>query len=78
MENFLLSSAQCNKTYTIASMCNNIDIKIKTRLLELGFFVSEKICVLKKSMAKEVFLIEIRGQVLTLRKQEAACVVING
>lgn len=78
MENFLLSMAKCNKQYTIESMCTNIDIKTKTRLFELGFFGGEKITVLNTSLLGGVLLVEIRGQVLTIRKKEAACVVVYG
>lgn len=72
----MLSKANFNVVYTIQNICKNIDIKIKTRLLELGFFEGEKIIVLAKSLAGGVLLVEIRGQVLSLRIIEASCVVI--
>ena len=77
MENFLLSKAKPNKLYTIVNMCSDIDIKTKTRLFELGFFSGEKIRVLNFSLLGGVMLVELRSQVLTIRKQEASCVVVH-
>lgn len=57
-------------------MCEDIDIKTKTRLYELGFFKGEKIRVLKKSLMGGTILVEIMNNVLSIRKEEALCVQI--
>ena len=77
MEIFFLYNATLNKTYSISGMCDFIDVKIKTRLLELGFFKGEKIKVLKKSLMGGVILVEIMNNVLSIRKEEALCVQIK-
>lgn len=78
MENFLLlCDALVGTNYEIESMCDNIDIKTKTRLFELGFFSGEKLKVIKKSLNGGVLLVEIRNTILSIRKKEASCVVIK-
>lgn len=78
MKNFFLSDVKLNTQYTIASICDNIDIKIKTRLLEFGFFCGQKIIVRNKSLRKGVLLVELKNQMVSLRKEEASCVVVYG
>lgn len=77
MENFLLSTAKINQQYKIVGMCEDIDIKTKTRLLELGFFSGELVKVIAKSIKGGVLLVEIRGSVLTVRVNEASCVMVK-
>lgn len=77
MESFFLYDAKLNKIYTISGMCDYIETKTKTRLLELGFFKGEKIKVLKKSLLGGVVLVEIMNTVLSIRKEEALCVQIK-
>ena len=78
MKNFLLlSKGVIGTTYTIQSLCSDIDIKTKTRLLELGFFAGEKVKILAKSLIGGVLLVELQNCVLTIRTQEAYCVVIQ-
>lgn len=77
MENFLLSKARINQQYKVVGMCENIDIKTKTRLLELGFFSGEEVKIIAKSIKGGVLLIEIRGSVLTIRVNEASCVIVQ-
>ncbi len=76
MEIFFLYNAKINKLYYINGMCEDIDIKTKTRLYELGFFKGEKIRVLKKSLMGGTILVEIMNNVLSIRKEEALCVQI--
>ena len=71
------NDAKLNKIYTISGMCDYIETKTKTRLLELGFFKGEKIKVLKKSLLGGVVLVEIMNTVLSIRKEEALCVQIK-
>ena len=51
-------------------------IKIKRRLLELGF-VDCNVKILKKSVKNGVFLLEIRGYVLALKRKEVDCVFVK-
>lgn len=76
MKNFFLSDAKINKQYTIANICNDIDIKTKTRLLEFGFFCNQKVVVRNFSLKKGVLLVELNNQTISLRKKEASCVVV--
>lgn len=74
---FLLSNGKIGQEYNIVSMCKDIDIKTKTRLFELGFFCGEKIHIRATSITGGVLLIEIKGSMLTIRKREAGCVVVE-
>ncbi|MBO5884745.1 MAG: ferrous iron transport protein A [Clostridia bacterium] len=77
MKNFLLlSKGRIGDKYTIKKLCKDIDIKTKTRLLELGFFEGETIKILAKSLVGGVLLVEVRNSALTIRVTEAACVVV--
>lgn len=50
---------------------------IHRRLLDLGFTKGQKIRTIGKSLLKKAYLIEIRGYVLTLRKDIAAYILVN-
>ena len=76
MEN--LTSAKINKFYIIDNISLLSSLKVKRRLLELGFTKGQKIKLLRKSLLGKAFLIEIRGYTLTLKKQIAALVEIKG
>lgn len=55
-------------------------LKMKTRLLELGFTKGTLVRVINVSSLKESFLIEVRGYLLALRKNAVSLidVVLNG
>ena len=55
----------------------NAQIKIKRRLLELGFTNNEKVLILKKSRLKGVFLLQIKEYVLALKKKEVANIIVE-
>ncbi len=78
MKNFFLSDVIVNKQFTIIGICDDIDIKTKTRLLEFGFFCGQKVVVRNKSLKKGVLLVELSNQMISLRKKEASCVVVYG
>lgn len=78
MEIFLtLNCAKIGKDYQIVNMCKNVDIKTKTRLFELGFLPNNKIKVLSRSISGGVLLVEINNTSLTIRKEQASCVVLK-
>ena len=61
-----LDKAQKNKIYKIIGFCGEKD-KVYRRFLELGFSIGQRVRVLEKSLQKKVFLIELRGYVLSVR-----------
>lgn len=72
-----LTSAKINKTYIIENISEQTSLKIKRRLLELGFTKGQKIKLLRKSLLGKAYLIEIRGYTLTLKKQIATFIEIK-
>ncbi len=71
---FPLDSGEEGKEYIICEI--KAPIKIKRRLLELGF-VECSVKILKKSVRNGVFLLEIRGYVLALKRKEVACIFVK-
>lgn len=71
---FPLDSGEEGREYKINSIL--APIKIKRRLLELGF-VDCNVKILKKSVKNGVFLLEIRNYVLALKKKEVACIFVQ-
>ena len=61
-----LDKAEKNKVYKITGFCGEKD-KVYRRFLELGFSLGQGVKVLEKSFQKKVFLIEVRGYVLSVR-----------
>ena len=61
-----LDKAEKSKIYRITGFCGEKD-KVYRRFLELGFSLGQRVKVLEKSLQKKVFLIEIRGYVLSVR-----------
>lgn len=73
-DTFPLDSGEEGKEYLICEIV--APIKIKRRLLELGF-VDCGVKILKKSVRNGVFLLEIRGYVLALKRKEVACILVK-
>lgn len=73
-DHFPLDIGEENITYRICEIV--APIKIKRRLLELGF-VNSEVKILKKSVKNGVFLLEIRGYVLALKRKEVACILVK-
>ncbi len=61
-----MNLAKKNKTYVVCGFCGKLD-GVQRRFLELGFAVGQKVKVVATSLAKKVFLIELRGYVLSVR-----------
>lgn len=70
---FLLSNGETNVPYKIKKIVG--DIKIKRRLLDLGF-VDTTVKILKKSTLRGVFLLEIRHFVLALKQNEVQNIMV--
>lgn len=60
-----LDKAKINKVYKIVGYQNKD--KILRRFLELGFTIGQKVKILSISFKKRVFLIEVRGYLLSVR-----------
>lgn len=74
MDNFFsLDKGQKNKSYKIIKVTG--DDKIKRRLLDLGF-VNCNIKILKTSALRQVFLVEIRGFLLAIKRTELSRVLV--
>ena len=77
MKVFLLSNAKLNILYKIKKLNDKLNIKTKTRLLELGFLCDTPIMVTARSLSGGVLLVQINNSILTLRKKEANLVEIG-
>ena len=62
-----LADALVGKKYEICGFDGQAD-KVLLRFFELGFLRGEEVRVVATSLQKKVFLIEIRGYVLSVRK----------
>lgn len=70
-----LENCKRKKTYKIIKITG--ELKIKRRLLDLGFLIGEKIEILNISPLKKTFLISIKGYVLAIRNKSAKCLEIE-
>ncbi len=71
---FCLAEGNENGSYRVVKIDANV--KIKRRLLELGF-VDTTVTILKKSNLKGVFLLLLRGYVLSLKRDEVASIFVE-
>ena len=71
-----LSEGKKNKVYTIVGYCEKKD-KVSRRFMELGFSVGQKVKIVATSLQKKVFLIEIRGYLLSVRASLLAKVKVK-
>lgn len=62
-----LDIAKQNKTYLIVGFNGNDSLL--RRFLELGFTVGQKVKVVSSSLLRKVFLVEIRGYLLSVRRE---------
>jgi Fe2+ transport system protein FeoA len=63
-----LSEVKMGKMYKICGISSKAPFKIKRRLLELGFTSGQKVCVERKSLLGQAFLVQVRGFMLSMRK----------
>lgn len=63
-----------NRRYKIVKI--DASVKVKRRLLDLGF-VNTTVIILKKSNFKGVFLLQLRGYVLSLKRKEVSTIMVE-
>ncbi len=61
-----LNLGKVNENYKIVGFNGKFD-SVCRRFVELGFSVGEKVKIVSTSLQKKVFLIEIRGYLLSVR-----------
>ena len=61
-----LKDAQLNKLYKIKKVAGG-DTKVIRRFLELGRLSGQVVKVINKSILKKVYLVEIRGYLLSIK-----------
>ena len=64
--NMTLDKAKKGKSYTISGYLGECD-GVSRRFFELGLSVGEKVKIVATSLQKKVFLLEIRGYLLSVR-----------
>jgi len=72
-----LNQAKLKKSYLIAGINKNYDIKYLKRISELGFIAGEKIMVLRKSFLKKTLMIKIKGYAILLDSEIAGLIKIQ-
>ena len=73
-----LLKAKKNVFFKIEDISNNAPLRIKRRLLELGFTSGTKVRVLRKSLIGQAYLVELRGFTLSMRKDILAYLNVDG
>lgn len=63
-----LNQAKKMKLYKIVGFSSENDAVLR-RFMELGFTVGEKVKIVATSLQKKVFLIELRGYLLSVRAE---------
>lgn len=72
-----LINAKKEKYYKIKGISEYAPIKIKRRILELGFTRGQSVKVVRKSLLAKSYLVEIRGFTLTIRRDIASFIEIG-
>ncbi len=70
-----LDSVKKNQIYHIVGF--NGDDNLLRRFLELGFTVGQKVKVVSSSLMRKVFLVEIRGYLLSVRRELLNRIVVE-
>lgn len=74
----ILSELKLGQEGRIEAFSEKCPIKIKRRLLDLGFTTGTKVRLVRKSILNKVVLLELRGYVLSLQKKIANYVILGG
>ena len=76
MNMMTLDKAKRGKNYQILGFTGG-DSAILRRFFELGFIAGEHVKIVSTSLQKKVFLIEIRGYLLSVRTNLLSCVQVK-
>lgn len=71
-----LANGKVGSFYKIKGIDIAAPLKIKRRILELGFTLGQALKLARKSLLGKAFLVEIRGYTLTIRKDIAQYILI--
>ncbi len=63
-----LLTEKINEYHKIIGLSKKAPLKIKRRLLELGFTIGTSSRILRKSLLGRAYLVELRGFTLSMRK----------
>ncbi len=72
-----LNECKENKLYTILYVDESLSNKIKRRLYDLGFLTGTNIKILRESLLKKAYLVEIRGYTLCIRNTIAKSIIVK-
>lgn len=70
-----LDKVNINKTCRIVGYGQND--RILRRLLELGFTLGQKVRIVSTSLQKKVFLVQIRGYLLSIRSEMLNRIIVD-
>ena len=73
----MLNEINKKEVVKLIGFSQDISLKIKRRLLELGFVKNTTITLSQKSFLNEVLLVELNGYCLSLRSDIAKCIVVE-
>lgn len=73
-KHFPLTLGEVNRDYMVVDIRSSV--KIKRRLLDLGF-VNSIVRIEKKSIKSGVFLLNLRGFLLALKRDEVECIMVK-
>ena len=72
-----LSNGKCGQYYSLVGVADSAPLKMKRRLLELGFTRGQKVRVVRKSLLKRAYLVEVRGFTLSVRRDIAQYLLVR-
>lgn len=72
-----LADVKIGKLYELIGVNYNAPLKIRRRILELGFTNGQKVKVIRKSLLGKAYLVELRGFTLTIRKDIAQLINVK-
>ncbi len=73
----LMSELKIGGEGKIESISPSASLKLKRRLLELGFTQGQNVKLVRRSLLSHAFLVEIRGYVLSVKREIAALVIVG-
>ena len=75
MSEYFLSDLREGDVATIVGYKSGMEEKVKRRALELGFTICQEVRLEKKSMLSDVLLFNLRGYLISLRRDIASFIM---